>query len=58
MSLDAQDKVLLDRIALSLEGIEMLLAMGLEKTSPAGEVWVGEGPDESLARRPWRPERE
>ena len=58
MALDPQDKVLLDRIAVSLEGIEMLLAMWLEKTSPAGEVWVGEGPDQSLSRKPWRPERE
>lgn len=58
MSLDPQDKVLLERIALSLEGIETLLAMWLEKTAPAGEFWVGEGPDESLARKPWRPERE
>ncbi|HEX9723872.1 MAG TPA: hypothetical protein VGC53_06275 [Vicinamibacteria bacterium] len=58
MALDPQDKVLLERITLSLEGIETLLAMWLEKTAPAGEFWVGEGPDENLARKPWRPERD
>ena len=58
MALDPQDKVYLERIALSLEGIETLLAMWLAKTSPAGEFWVAEGPDENLARRPWRPEQD
>ena len=58
MALDPHDKVTLDRIAQSLEGIEMLLAMWMEKSSPAGGIWVGEGPDRTLVRKPWRPEEE
>lgn len=33
----------------------MLAAMWIEKSVPAGEIWVGEGPDQDLSRRPWRP---
>jgi hypothetical protein len=56
MTLDPEDKEKLARIAQSLEGIEMLLAMWLEKSMPAAELWVREGPDTTLIRRPWRPE--
>jgi hypothetical protein len=43
-----------ERAASALEGIEMLIAMWIEKSVPAGELWVGEGPDRDLSRRPWR----
>jgi len=43
-----------ERAAEALEGIEMLMAMWIEKSVPAGELWVGEGPDRELSRRPWR----
>lgn len=43
-----------ERAAKALEGIEMLIAMWIEKSVPAGELWVGEGPDQDLSRRPWR----
>ena len=43
-----------ERAAEALEGIEMLIAMWIEKSVPAGELWVGEGPDRDLSRRPWR----
>ncbi len=43
-----------ERAANALEGIEMLIAMWIEKSVPAGELWVGEGPDRDLSRRPWR----
>jgi hypothetical protein len=49
-----EEEALLERAALALEGVEMLIAMWLEKTVPAGEIWVGEGPDRDLSRRPWR----
>jgi len=44
-----------ERAARALEGIEMLLAMWIEKSVPAGEIWVGEGPDRELSSKPWRP---
>ena len=44
-----------ERAAKALEGIEMLLAMWIEKSVPAGEIWVGEGPDKELSRKAWRP---
>ena len=50
----SKDDLLLERITRSLEGIEMLAAMWIEKEVPAGEIWVGEGPDRDLSRRPWR----
>jgi hypothetical protein len=43
-----------ERAAKAVEGIEMLIAMWIEKSVPAGELWVGEGPDRELSRRPWR----
>jgi hypothetical protein len=43
-----------ERAAKALEGIEMLLAMWIEKSVPAGELWVGEGPDLELSRKAWR----
>ena len=51
----SKDDLLLERITRSLEGIEMLAAMWIEKSVPAGEIWVGEGPDRDLSKRPWRP---
>ena len=54
MNLSKQD-LLPERLTRSLEGIEMLAAMWIEKSVPAGEIWVGEGPDQDLLRRPWRP---
>jgi hypothetical protein len=53
---ESKDDLLMERITRSLEGLEMLAAMWIEKAVPAGEIWVGEGPDRDLARRPWRPE--
>ncbi len=53
--MDEQKKDLFtERAANALEGIEMLIAMWIEKSVPAGELWVGEGPDRDLSRRPWR----
>ncbi len=53
--MDEQKKDLFtERAANALEGIEMLIAMWIEKSVPAGELWVGEGPDQDLSRRPWR----
>jgi hypothetical protein len=43
-----------ERSAKALEGIEMLLAMWIEKTVPGAELWVGENPDRELAGRAWR----
>ncbi len=54
MALEPEERVLLERIARSLEGIEMLIAMWLERSSPAGEFWVVEGPDRTLLKKPWR----
>jgi hypothetical protein len=53
---ESKDDVLLERITRSLEGLEMLAAMWIEKSVPAGEIWVGEGPDRDVSRRPWRPD--
>lgn len=53
---ETKDDLLMERITRSLEGLEMLAAMWIEKSVPAGEIWVGEGPDQDLSRRPWRPE--
>jgi hypothetical protein len=50
----SKEDLTLERLARSLEGIEMLAAMWIEKAVPAGEIWVGEGPDRDLTRRPWR----
>jgi hypothetical protein len=44
-----------ERAAKALEGIEMLIAMWIEKSVPAAELWVGEEPDAELARQAWRP---
>jgi len=54
MALSAEDREVLERMAKSLEGIEVLLAMWLERSLPAAEIWVEEGPGSSLAKRPWR----
>jgi len=54
MGLDPEDKMKVERIAQSLEGIEMLLAMWIEKAAPAAEIWIGEGPDRTLLQKPWR----
>ena len=54
MGLDPEDKMRVERIAQSLEGIEMLLAMWIEKSVPAAEIWIGEGPDRRLLQKPWR----
>lgn len=54
MALDAEERELLKRLAESCEGIEVLLAMWLEHTIPAGEIWVDEGPDRSMSKRLWR----
>jgi hypothetical protein len=43
-----------ERAAKALEGIEMLIAMWIEKSVPAAELWVGEEPDAELARKAWR----
>lgn len=43
-----------ERTAKALEGIEMLLAMVIEKSVPGAELWVGESPDKELSRRAWR----
>lgn len=43
-----------ERAARALEGIEMLLAMWIEKSVPGAELWVGESPDMDLSRRAWR----
>jgi hypothetical protein len=44
-----------ERAAKALEGIEMLLAMWIQKSVPAAELWVGEAPEPELTRRAWRP---
>lgn len=54
MALDSEDRAALEKIADSLEGIEILLAMWVEHSLPAGEIWVEEGPDRSMAKKPWR----
>lgn len=51
----SKNELFAERAARALEGVEMLLAMWIEKSVPAGEIWVGEGPDMELSRRPWRP---
>lgn len=43
-----------ERAAKALEGIELLLAMWIEKSVPGAELWVGESPDRELSRRAWR----
>jgi hypothetical protein len=43
-----------ERAARALEGIEMLIAMAIEKSVPGAELWVGESPDMELSRRAWR----
>jgi hypothetical protein len=55
MALDGEERELLKRLTEACEGIEVLLAMWLEHSIPAGEIWVEEGPDRSLAKRLWRP---
>jgi len=50
----SKEDMFTERAAEALEGIEMLFAMWIEKSVPAGELWVGEGPDRDLSRRPWR----
>jgi hypothetical protein len=50
----SKQEVFTERAAQAAEGIEMLIAMWIEKSVPAGELWVGEGPDRDLSRRPWR----
>ena len=54
MALDTEDRELLKRLAESCEGIEVLFAMWLEHSLPAGEIWVEEGPGQSMTKRPWR----
>ncbi len=43
-----------ERAAKALEGIEMLLAMVIEKSVPGAELWVSESPDRDLSKRAWR----
>jgi hypothetical protein len=43
-----------ERAAKALEGIEMLVAMAIEKSVPGAELWVSESPDRELSRRGWR----
>ena len=50
----SKEEMFTERAARAVEGIEMLIAMWIEKSVPAGELWVGEGPDRDLSRRPWR----
>lgn len=54
MALSPEEREILEKMAKSLEGIEVLLAMWLERSHPAGEIWVEEGPGETLAKKPWR----
>jgi hypothetical protein len=54
MALSQDDREIFERMARSLEGIEVLLAMWLERSIPAGEIWVEEGPGRDLAKKPWR----
>jgi hypothetical protein len=49
-----QKDLFTERAATALEGIEMLLAMLIEKSIPGAELWVGESPDRELSRRGWR----
>lgn len=58
MALDAEDRELLKRLTESCEGIEILFAMWLEHSLPTGEIWVEEGPDPSMSKRPWRRQSE
>jgi hypothetical protein len=51
----ANQEAFTERAAKALEGIEMLIAMWIEKSVPAAELWVGEEPDAELARKAWRP---
>lgn len=53
-SMEAEERKLLKRLVESCEGIEMLLAMWIERSVPAGEIWVEEGPEPSTSKRPWR----
>ena len=52
--MDTEDRELMRRLVESCEGIEILLAMYIEHSMPAGEIWVEEGPDRSMSKRPWR----
>ncbi|HXV62020.1 MAG TPA: hypothetical protein VEK15_15080 [Vicinamibacteria bacterium] len=52
--MEAEERKLLKRLVESCEGIEMLLAMWIERSVPAGEIWVEEGPEPSTSKRPWR----
>ena len=52
--MDAEDRELVKRLAESCEGIEILLAMWIEHSMPAAEIWVEEGPTRSMSKRPWR----
>jgi hypothetical protein len=54
MALSQEDREVLDRLVRSVEGIEVLLAMWLERSLPAGEIWVEEGPGKEMAKKPWR----
>ena len=51
---ETEKELFAERAAKALEGIEMLLAMWIEKTVPGAELWVGENPDTELAGRAWR----
>ncbi len=49
--MDAEERDLLKRLVESCEGIEMLFAMWLEHSLPAGEIWVEEEPGQSMSKR-------
>ena len=51
---DIERDLFTERAAKALEGIEMLLAMWIEKSVPGAELWVSESPDKELSRRDWR----
>jgi hypothetical protein len=51
---EPEKELFTERAAKALEGIEMLLAMWIEKTVPGAELWVSENPDTELAGRAWR----
>lgn len=55
MALESEDRELLKRLTEACEGIEVPIAMWLEHSIPAGEIWVAEGADRSMAKRLWRP---